>query len=242
MQIRYLFYSVLLILMVSSCTRRNDCPNTTDWGCANQVFDSKADKERCECVCTFGSDSTTHMFRSPLDDLGYCWWESRPDFSMDYEIYGFDHLHVRPDGFTERVLGTIQILYDRDGSKLTQREDIPYQSVASFNLRYPFWQSCYKNSDTGAPRPFYMKENKRDTLFMDLLVGYYFPYTHVICGDFYYTKSYMVRREEGLDWYSNLYSIPEGADGVDILFAAHNDEIEPDTTFFIHMPRLFQKG
>lgn len=227
-----------LLIALTSCKKRPDCASGILNSCQEEIIDSSPNYDMCECVCS--NDGTGGVFKSPIDNRAFCWWESRPEYSMDYEVYGFDHHQVRPNGFEERVLGTIEIFYD--GYKLFEREDIPYQGRAEFNLRYPLWPSCNKPHSFVNQQPFYMKENKRDTLFMDLLVGFYFANTHVICGDFYFTKSYMVRREGGLDWYCNLYGVPEGADGVDIRFAAHNDEIEPDTTFFIHMPRLFQKG
>lgn len=230
-----------LLIALTSCKKRPDCAIGILYSCKEEIIGSTGDYDICECVCS--QDGTGGVYKSAIDDKAICWKEVSYWSSTDYEKYAFDHYHVRPDGFVERVIGIVSISYDSE--ELVDKDIYPYQGQLFFELHYPqplTINSCRVPKGFEELQPFYMKENNRDTLFMDKLVGFYFANTHVICGDFYYTKSYMVRRDEGLDWYCNLYGIPEGADEVDIRFAAHNDEIEPDTTFYIHMPRLFHKG
>jgi hypothetical protein len=248
-------YLIILGLFISlaSCKKRPDCAPGSLSSCHTEIMESSTDYDICDCVCvSYNKDRSGYVYRSPIDDRGFCWWELGPGKSNDYEFYAFDHHHIRTDGFLERVFGKIEIYYD--GDKLVNSGFFPYEGRVHYDLRFPYLDhKCNPPDNYSNLEPFYMKDNNRDTLFMDQLVGFGSPTagpwnanSHVICGDIFFSRSFMVRREDGMDWYKRLYRYsmrPIRPDSLSAFrFDAQYDYIEPDTTYFIHMPRLFPKG
>lgn len=239
MKHRYLIF-IGLMMAYSSCNPKLDCPaGIID--CGEEIHNSYLDSDICECICS--KSWPGGLYKSPIDGRSFCWDELGPDWSTDYELYAFDHQHIHSDGFEERVLGQFEIIYD--GTKLVEREGFPYVGKAENSLYFPLsgFKGCNKPNIGPWEQPFYMKENNRDTLFMDQLFGFWSFNSHVICGDSYFTKSFMVRRDDGMDWYKELYRYPQNGDDVyTYKLEVHNGVIAPDTTFFIHMPLLLKKG
>lgn len=244
MKLNYLIIIVLLAA-VNGCDKKLNCPPGALGDCDKEILNSNQNLERCECVCGYGNEPNGLIYKSPIDSISFCWWEKGLENSEDYEVYAFDHHYVRPDGFEERVLGAIEVYYD--GKQLLDREDLPYQGRVIYLLRYLSlgMQNCDQPTNFVKQLPFYMKENNRETLFMDQyqfsdLNRFVNP--HVICGEKYLTKGYMLRRDDGMDWHKLLYRIPEDVDFLAFRSNVQNDFVQPDTSFFIHMPLLFKKG
>ncbi|MBP6185279.1 MAG: hypothetical protein KA479_10090 [Saprospiraceae bacterium] len=203
--IQFIISTLLVLGLFSACKKKCDLE---DFECEQKQL-VEVD---CNCVCP--QNNLTLNYTSPFDGKYIC--QSFTPNTILGEYYVHDNYSF--NSFScNRILEVFEVAF----VDYKYGNDVPYGSFDQGIISSIF-----------SPGPvFYCKDEKRDTLFMDDVWGFW-PFNEFwLCDDNTLFSGYAIRTDTALDWKLDLYYQKS-------VYEIGIDKVAPDTTVHIHMPRL----
>lgn len=218
---------LLIAGLSSSCKKK--CAIDDNVECPQDAY-LTLDEKKCQCVC-FNGGYTEYI--SAIDGFKIC----VPPYTQglgEYEAYILDYAPSSIDICPVRRIFFVNLTFDLIMNNNSDALlDYPFQGL----MEYYGIPNPNNAGYISGGEAFYMKKNKRDTLYFDKLIdfwpfNYYWPCGNGTKGITPKFSGFAVRNDTSLNWVVNVYHF--GKDNFDIV-----NGVDPDTTVHFFMSRVF---